>query len=256
MRLSLFDGMNVIRRRASTLIREGDTSPEVMAEKITQTFFRLIHALSPTHAAVCLEGEGATWRHQLFPAYKGQREAPPPELTSALPELYRRLEEAGLNTLSHQGYEADDVIGTLAAKASRANAEVVIVSTDKDFYPLLELPRIKQYHPFERIYLDATHVSQKHGVTPGQFADWLALVGDSADNIPGVAGVGPDTATKWLSEHIDLQTLISRASYIKGKRGKSLQDSIEQLRLSRELVQIKTDIELGINLKDFRCLGG
>jgi DNA polymerase-1 len=152
--------------------------------------------------------------------------------------------------------EADDVIGTLAMKASSHGISTLIASTDKDFNQLLVNPALQLYHPIKKEYRDANWVKDTFGINADQFVDWLALVGDSSDGIPGITDVGPDTASKWLQKYHNIDTLLVRANEIKGKRGENLRSEMTRLRLMRRIATIHTSLELGVTLRNFRLPDG
>ena len=155
----------------------------------------------------------------------------------------------GIPLLRIEGVEADDVIGTLAREASAAGAQTLISTGDKDFAQLVG-ERVTLVNTMDNTTLDRAGVQQKFGVTPEQIIDYLALVGDTSDNIPGVPGVGPKTAAKWLQQFGDLDTLKARASEVSGKIGERLRESLGVLDLSKELATIRCDLTLPLRAAD------
>ncbi len=197
--------------------------------------------------AVVFDPRGPTTRDEWFPAYKAQRPSMPDELSSQVPLLFEVIDALGMPRIMCAGVEADDVIGTLAELAARAGYQVVISTGDKDFAQLVN-EKITLVNTMDNTRLDSAGVLAKFGVAPKQIIDYLTLVGDTVDNVPGVPKVGPKTAVKWLQEYGSLDTLIESAHTIKGAVGDSLRASLTQLPLSRRLVTIMADLELGIEL--------
>ncbi len=212
---------------------------------------KLINDYRPTHLAVIFDAPGKTFRDELFADYKAHRPPMPEELAAQIPPLHDLVRAMGLPLLMVSGVEADDVIGTLAAQAAKAGAQVLIVSGDKDMAQLVnDRVRLLNIRKDEVTITDPQGVRDKFGVPPECIIDWLALVGDSADNIPGVPGVGPKTAAKWLTEYGSLDALLDQAETVKGKAGANLRASLEQLALSRQLATIDTQVALDRGWKD------
>ena len=204
---------------------------------------RLIKDYSPEHIAVVFDAKGKTFRDELYSEYKANRPPMPEELSSQFKPLLEILEAMGLPILIIEGVEADDVIGTLCVEAREKNQRVLVSTGDKDMAQLV-CDKITLVNTMTNKLLTPEGVEEKFGVKPGQIIDYLTLVGDSSDNIPGVPKCGPKTAAKWLQEYDTLDNLIEHAQYIKGKIGENLRDSLEQLPLSKKLVTIKTDVDL------------
>ncbi|MGB5540197.1 MAG: DNA polymerase I [Gammaproteobacteria bacterium] len=203
----------------------------------------LLAEYDPQHIAVVFDAKGKTFRHDLYEQYKAHRPAMPDELSSQVEPLLELIRALGLPLLQVVGVEADDVIGTLAVQATAHGLETVISTGDKDMAQLVNA-QVTLVNTMNRTRLDADGVQQKFGVTPGQIVDYLALIGDTSDNIPGVPGVGPKTAAKWLTAWGSLDNVIEHAGEIKGKVGDKLRAALEQLPLSRELATIRCDLEL------------
>lgn len=210
---------------------------------------RLLDQHQPRLAAVVFDAPGKTFRDALYPEYKANRPPMPEELRAQLGPLKELVEILGFPLLEIAGVEADDVIGTLATLAQDTNLDVLISTSDKDLAQLVN-QQITLVNTMSNSILDPAGVVAKFGVSPAQIIDYLALVGDSVDNIPGVPKCGPKTAAKWLATYQDLDTLITRASEITGKVGQYLRDSLPALPLSRALATIKTDVQLGVTLDD------
>ncbi|MDH3979064.1 MAG: DNA polymerase I [Gammaproteobacteria bacterium] len=203
----------------------------------------LLAEYDPQYIAVVFDAKGKTFRHQLYDQYKANRPPMPPELSDQVPPLLDMVRAMGLPLLQVEGVEADDVIGALAKRAAALGMETVISTGDKDMAQLVD-EHVTLVNTMSRTTLDTAGVEEKFGVAPGQIVDYLALIGDSSDNIPGIPKVGPKTAAKWLGSWGSLEGIIAHAGEIKGKVGESLRDNLEQLPLSRELATIRCDIEL------------
>ncbi len=203
----------------------------------------LLTEYTPQHIAVVFDAKGKTFRHDLYAQYKAHRPPMPDELSSQVGPLLELIRALGLPLLQVEGVEADDVIGTLAATATAHGLDTVISTGDKDMAQLVD-EHVTLVNTMSGTTLDADGVQEKFGVTPGQIVDYLALIGDTSDNIPGVPGVGPKTAAKWLTAWGSLDSVIEHAGEIKGKIGDKLRAALEQLPLSRELATIRCDLEL------------
>lgn len=199
----------------------------------------------PDYIAVVFD-KGKSFRNDLYPEYKGHRPDMPTELREQWPKFPDLVRAWGYPCLAIGGVEADDVIGTLAQWAED-DLEVTIVSGDKDFYQLIA-PNVRILDVMKGRVIGPTEVAEKFGVGPERVIDALALAGDSSDNVPGVSGIGAKTAAKLLHEFGDLDSILSSASTIKGKRGETLVQEADMARLSRQLVTIKLDVEVDISL--------
>jgi DNA polymerase-1 len=204
---------------------------------------RLIAEHRPAHIGVVFDAPGKTFRDDLYDQYKASRPPMPDDLREQIEPLHRWVRAMGLPLLVVPGVEADDVIGTLAVKASNQGMQTLISTGDKDLAQLVD-ERVTLVNTMNDSYLDRDGVVAKFGVPPDRIVDYLTLVGDSVDNIPGVPKCGPKTAVKWLQAYGSLDELMAHADEIKGKVGESLRASLEQLPLSRELVTIRLDLEL------------
>ena len=205
------------------------------------------HPNSPL--AVIFDAKGKTFRHEMYREYKANRPPMPEDLVEQIEPINQIIEALGIKLLSIQGVEADDVIGTLAQEASEAGIDTVISTGDKDMTQLVN-KHIKVVNTMNSELLDEKGVEKKFGVRPELIIDYLALVGDSSDNVPGVEKVGPKTAVKWLIEYGNLDEIIKNADKISGKVGENLRNGLDQLLLSKELVTIKKDVPLEIGVHD------
>jgi DNA polymerase-1 len=204
---------------------------------------KFLRETQPSHIAVVFDAPGRTFRDDLFEAYKAHRPPMPDDLRTQIAPVLAAVEGLGLPLLRIEGVEADDVIGTLACRASAAGMRVVISTGDKDMAQLVN-ERITLINTMTGSALDAAGVREKFAVDPGQIIDYLALIGDSSDNIPGVPKVGPKTASKWLAQYGSADNLIAHAGDIEGKVGESLREHLDQLALSRQLATIRCDVAL------------
>ncbi|HEB94752.1 MAG TPA: DNA polymerase I [Gammaproteobacteria bacterium] len=210
---------------------------------------KLLDSYQSDRVAVVFDAKGKTFRDDLYEAYKANRPSMPPELSSQIEPLLAIVRAMGLPLLQVPGVEADDVIGTLAKKATAAGWHTVISTGDKDLAQLVN-PQVTLINTMNDTILDEASVPEKFGVRPDQIIDYLALVGDTSDNIPGVPKVGPKTAAKWLATYGTLDNLVAHADEIKGKVGESLRDSLDQLSLSKQLATIHCNVDLDVNLDD------
>lgn len=195
------------------------------------------------NVVVVFDAKGKTFRSDMYPEYKANRPPMPDDLRSQIAPLHEIIEAMGLPLLVVPGVEADDVIGTLAKQASEQGIETVISTGDKDMAQLVT-EHVRLINTMTNVELDVDGVIEKFGVKPEQIIDYLALMGDKVDNIPGVVKCGPKTAVKWLTEHGTLEGVIANADKVKGKIGENLRDALEQLPLSYQLATIKCDVEL------------
>ena len=204
-----------------------------------------------SNVVIVFDAKGKTFRNELYDAYKAHRPPMPDELKVQIAPIHKIVEAMGLPILIIDGVEADDVIGTLAREASAAGISTLISTGDKDLAQLVD-DQVSLINTMTNEALDTDGVKSKFGVYPNQIIDYLALVCDSADNIPGVPSVGPKTAVKWLAEHQSMSEIIDNASSISGKVGERLRESVEVLLLSYELATIKTDVELKMGVQDLK----
>jgi len=199
--------------------------------------------------AVVFDAPGKTFRDDIYPEYKANRESMPDPLRQQIATIHEIIRAMGLPLLVVPGVEADDVIGTLAADATRARRHTVISTGDKDMAQLVT-EHVTLVDTMKDVRLDRSGVIEKHGVPPELIVDYLALMGDASDNIPGIPKVGAKTAAKWLQEYGTLDALITNAAKVGGKIGESLRDNLHILPLSRALATIKCDVELDLGIHD------
>ncbi|MDH5649087.1 MAG: DNA polymerase I [Gammaproteobacteria bacterium] len=204
---------------------------------------KLLADYDPQYIAVVFDAKGKSFRNDLYPAYKANRPPMPEELRSQIEPIHELIRALGLPIIIEEGVEADDVIGTLATQATREKMDCLISTGDKDMAQLVN-SHVTLVNTMTDTVSDPGGVKEKYGVDPDHIVDYLALIGDTSDNIPGVPKVGPKTAAKWLQEYGSLDQLVMHADDIKGKVGDNLRESLEQLPLSRTLATIKRDVVL------------
>jgi DNA polymerase-1 len=251
--LVLVDGSSYVYRAFHALpaLSNSAGEPTGAIHGVLNMLQRLIDDYDPDDIAVVFDAPGKTFRDDLYADYKANRPPMPDELRSQLQPISDAIEALGIPVLRVAGVEADDVIGTIARQARKAGRATIISTTDKDMAQLVD-EHTTVVNTMSNTELDSTGVKEKFGVLPGQIVDYLTLVGDSSDNIPGVSGVGPKTAVKWLEQHGDLKTLVEHSGKIAGKVGETLRATLEALPLFQELVTIKCDVDLPLGIDELR----
>jgi protein Xni len=252
--LLLVDALNLIRRvYAGQPGEDGPERAESARASSVQSLKRGLRECSPTHAVCVFDGEGPSWRHEIFPEYKAGHPPMPEPLGATLDSYRLAFGEIGVASLSKPGLEADDVIATIAVKAVGGDASVTVLSTDKIFLELLPLGvRVRDH--FKGVDVSEQDVMTKFGVRSDQLVDFLALAGDSGNNIRGVPGIGKKTAGELLSRFSSLEDALQAAGDLEGKLGERLRENVETARLCRTLVGLRTDLKLGGNLNEMRYL--
>ncbi len=218
---------------------------------VTNMLLKLIQEYEPEHVAVVFDAGGKTFRDELFEEYKAHRPPMPDELRAQVPALLDIVPALGLPLLRIEGVEADDVIGTLVQKAKADNMPSLISTGDKDMAQLVE-DDVTLVNTMTNRIMNRDGVKEKFDVTPEQIIDYLALVGDTSDNIPGIPKVGPKTAAMWLKKYGTLDEIVAHADEITGKVGESLRENLEQLELSRKLATIHCDVDLEKGIGDLK----
>ena len=218
---------------------------------------KLLREEQPTHMAIVFDAGGPNFRHDIFPEYKSNRSPPPEDLTAQIPSIHRVVDAFHLKRFVIEGVEADDVIATLTQMAIAADRDVRLITGDKDLMQLVQ-SQVTLWEPMRGNRFGPPEVEEKMGVPPALVADALALAGDSSDNVPGVAGIGPKKAAQLLSQHGDLQSVLKAAAdgKIKGKMGQNLKEQAEQAELSRRLVSLRDDLPLEIGSVDDLAYNG
>ncbi len=214
---------------------------------------QVIDAEKPDHLAVAFDVKGGTFRSQMLPQYKGTRDAAPEELLTQLPLIQQMLSALGVTFIEKPGYEGDDVIGTLATMGDQAGYRTLVLSGDRDAFQLINdnITVLYPGHHFKDLkHMTAQAVEEKYHVTPEQYPDLAALRGETADNIPGVPGVGDGFAAKWINLYGGLDQIIEHADEIGGKKGEALRENIEQVKLNRSVNALVRDLDLDVRLED------
>ncbi|MDX1518635.1 MAG: DNA polymerase I [Gammaproteobacteria bacterium] len=212
---------------------------------------KLVREHAPDYFAVVFDASGKTFRNDMYAEYKANRPPPPEELVCQIKPMHEIVAASGFPLLMIEKVEADDVIGTLAKQAEASGLDCLISSGDKDLAQLVN-GNIRLINTMQDVILDSDGVREKFGIGPDRIIDYLALVGDSIDNIPGIPKVGPKTAVKWLHEYGDLDQIIKHRDEIKGKVGEYLRENLDQLALSRQLVTLNCDVELDYRPEDLQ----
>lgn len=264
--LILIDALNLIRRiyavqeRPFTQIKhqtDNELSPSTQKQVLFNTqntsvnaLIKIINQLHPTHALAVFDSENPCWRYQIFKDYKKGRKKMPEYLADKLIDIQDAFMEQGVDSLTSDEDEADDLIATLAVKVALRGQKVTIISTDKGFLPLIGV-NIHLYDYFNRRYLDEAHVQSKFNVKPSQLIDFWTLTGDNTNKIEGVSGIGQVNAAKLLNQYGSLKAILE-ADDLKLPLKEKLTQSIDKMELARKLLTLKQDIPLGFNLKDIR----
>ena len=243
--LVLVDGSSYLYRafHAMPNLMNSHGEPTGAIYGIVNMLRSLLADYDPEYIAVVFDAKGKTFRNELYAEYKANRPPMPQELRVQIESVHRIISAMGLPVLIEDGVEADDVIGTLALQATKNKIDCLISTGDKDMAQLVN-DHVTLVNTMTGIVSDADGVRQKFGVGPERIIDYLALVGDTSDNIPGVPKVGPKTAAKWLQQYESLDDLIVHAADIKGKIGENLRESLQQIPLSRLLATIKCDVAM------------
>lgn len=255
-RLFLLDAFALIYRGYYALIR----SPRVTSTGLdtsaifgfVNTLYDLLRKEDPSHIAVCFDPAGPTFRHEEYPEYKAQRDKQPEAITVAIPYIKRILHAFHIPVVEVEGFEADDVIGTLSRHAEKQGFETFMMTPDKD-YGQLVTDKVLMYRPALRgegfEIRGPKQVCERYGIdNPRQIIDLLALEGDTSDNIPGIQGIGPKTAQALIKQWGSIENLIDHVGEVKGANGRRLAENIENLRLYKRLVTIRTDVPLPADL--------
>ncbi len=249
--LLLVDGSSYLYRAFHALppLNNSRGEPTGAVYGVVNMVRKLLDEVNPQYVAVVFDARGRTFRDDLYAAYKAQRPAMPDDLSTQIEPLHAIIHALGLPLLMMDGVEADDVIATLTVQATAQGIPTLIASSDKDLAQLVD-GHVTLVNTMSNQRLDPAGVLEKFGVPPERIIDYLALVGDASDNVPGVPKVGPVTAVKWLTQYGSLDNLAAHAGEISGKVGESLRASLEQLPLARSLLTLKCDVVLPVGLGD------
>ena len=234
----------------------GLTTPKGQPINAVYGFTRMLRKIikedKPCYMAIAFDTKGPTFRHIEYKEYKSHRKPTPDDLVSQIPLLYDVINAYNIPLFAIQGFEADDIIGTISKKLSKKNIECTIITIDKDMDQLID-KHIKIFNPRKKEIRDTEKLRKEKGIEPGNVIDILALGGDSSDNIPGIPGIGYKTALKLIREWKSLENVISNVDKIKGKKKQvNLLKYTELARLSKRLATIDTEVPLDFNLEACR----
>jgi len=251
--LILIDGSSYLYRAFHALpnLSNSQGEPTGALHGVLTMINKLVREQPAAHVGVVFDAPGKTFRDEIYADYKANRPPMPDELRAQIEPLLEAVRAMGLPLLQEDGVEADDVIGTLCSQAAANDLNVLVSTGDKDLAQLVS-DNVTLINTMNDSLLDRDGVKTKFDVYPEQIIDYLALVGDSSDNIPGVPKVGAKTAAKWLNLYNSVDGIIEHADDIKGKVGESLRDNIDQLRLSQQLAAIRLDVELPVAIDDLK----
>ena len=250
-KLLLVDGSSYLYRAFHALpdLRSSDGRPTGAIYGVLNMLQKLIKSERPDYLSVIFDTPAKTFRHDIFPDYKANRQKTPEDLIAQIEPLHQLIINLGLPLIAVDGVEADDVIGTLALEADKKGIKTLIATGDKDMAQLVT-ENIHLIDTMKDLRMGPAEVKEKFGIQPDRFIDYLTLAGDTSDNIPGVEKVGPKTAIKWINEYGSLDGVIQNADQIKGKIGENLNAAIDRLDLFKTLVTIKCDVEMDSNFSD------
>lgn len=252
-KLVLVDGSSYLYRAYHALPKLTSSRGEATGaiHGVLNMLNKLIAEQATDHLIVVFDAPGKTFRTELFKDYKANRPPMPDDLKEQIDPLLQAISAMGLPLVRIDGVEADDVIGTLCRQAYENNINTIVSTVDKDIAQLVN-DKVCLINSMTGSILDRQGVKNKFGVYPEQIIDWLALVGDTSDNIPGVPKVGPKTAAKWLNQYVNIDKIIENAGEFSGKVGESLRANLQQLKLSRQLATIKQNVDLPLNIGELK----
>ena len=249
----LVDGSSYLYRAYHALppLTNSNNQPTGAIKGVISMIKRILIDHPDSPLAVVFDAKGKTFRHDMYSEYKANRPPMPEDLVLQIEPIHRIISLMGIKLIMISGVEADDVIGTLAEQARQKKLDTVISTGDKDMTQLV-CENVSVVNTMSGELLDEAGVKKKFGVDPDHITDYLALIGDKSDNVPGVDKVGPKTAVKWLEAYTDIKGVIKNAESIGGKVGENLRSSLDTLELAYELVTIKTDVELEVGIEDLK----
>lgn len=254
MNFYLIDGNSYVYR-AYYAIKSLSTSKGIPTNAIygfTTMLLKIIREKRPDNIIISFDSPVPTERHRIYEEYKAQRPEAPVELIEQLPHIRKIISSLKIKIFEIPGYEADDILGTIARKAADKGIDVFIVTGDKDMLQLVD-ERVKVYDPMKERILDERFIQERYGVEPARIADFMALTGDAIDNIPGVKGVGGKTAKELLSEFENIEDLLSHTERIKKQKLRLLlSENADTVKLSKKLATINTSVPVGINMEEYR----
>lgn len=252
IKLLIIDGLNLIRRIYSALPANSEGSPDeaLFLSTCENTFKHVLEQHQPSHAVCVFEHYTSTWRHALYPPYKANRKPQPQTMLNSFSKLKRMLESHGIASLDIEGYEADDIIASIAHALQTRDCDSLILSTDHLMAQLIS-DRTQMYDHFKQQHINPNTILERYGIEISQLADYFALVGSSSVNVPGIAGIGKKTASKLLAEHQSIDKLLEEASQ-DTKTNRLLEGKQHALYLYRALFQLRLDCPIQANLKSWR----
>lgn len=253
--LILVDGSSYLYRayHAMPNLTNSKGQPTGAAYGMINMLKRLVADFPSHHIAVVFDTKGKTFREELYAAYKANRQDMPSDLIQQVEPIHQLIKALGFPLIMLEGVEADDIIGTLVTEATKQGIKSIVSTGDKDLAQLVN-DHVMLINTMTNSRLDPHGVKEKFGVSPHQIIDYLTLVGDTSDNIPGVPQVGPKTAAKWIEQYGSLDNIIQHADKITGKVGDNLRASIPQIPLTKSLVTIKLDVNLPIHINDIQMI--
>ena len=245
--LTLVDGSYYLFRAYHAMpgLTNAEKEPTGAIFGVINMLRKLLKEEQPDYFAVVFDAKGKSFRNDLYPEYKANRPPAPPDLVAQIEPLQEIIRALGVPLLLIDDVEADDVIATLAARASNAGLRTLVSTGDKDLAQIVN-DDIHLINTMNNTRFDRDGVIEKYGVPPERIVDYLALIGDTSDNVPGIPKVGPKTAVKWLAEYGSLDRIVADADSFPGKVGEYLRENLDQIPLSKELVTLKTDLELPV----------
>ncbi|RYF50495.1 MAG: DNA polymerase I, partial [Comamonadaceae bacterium] len=243
--LLLVDGSSYLYRAFHAMpdLRNAKGEPTGALYGVVNMLRKLVSDHKAEYAACIFDARGKTFRDDLYPDYKSHRPPMPEDLAAQIEPIHRAVRALGWPVLAIEGVEADDIIGTLACRAAEHDVNTIVSTGDKDLAQLVN-SHVSLVNTMSGEYLDVAGVRNKFGVDPDRIVDYLMLVGDTVDNVPGVTKVGPKTAVKWLAEHGSIEAIVAAADQVKGVAGANLREAIPNFPLTRELLTVKCDCDL------------
>lgn len=251
-KILLIDGSSYLYRAYHALpdLRNQNNEPSGVIYGVLNMLKKTIEEFSSDYIVCVFDAKGKTFRNEIYSEYKANRPKMPDDLSLQIDPLKQAINAFGIPMLSIEGVEADDVIGTLATKADEQNMQVIISTGDKDLAQLVN-EKITLINTMTNEKLDINGVINKFGIPPGKIIDYLTLIGDKSDNVPGVDKVGPKTALKWLDEFGSLDGIMQNHEKITGTVGTNLKDSLNWLETGKKLITIKKDVDINLDIEEF-----
>ena len=255
--LYLIDGSSYVFRAYYGVKQELSTSsgfPTNAVHGFTNMLLKFLKEYEPEYLAVVFDSKGEVFRNEIYPEYKANRGEPPESLELQFPRIFEVVEAFSIPVVRMEGYEADDLMGTIAAANGHGDSKVVLVTGDKDFCQLVS-ENVTLIDTMKGKSTGISEVREKYGIDPEQMTDFFALVGDKVDNVPGVRGVGEKTASALISDYGDLDGVYGNLSGVKPRVAGLLEEHRDDAYMSRELVTIKTDVPVETGIESFRYGG-